>query len=214
MDVPRQTKARKKTGAGKRYPLNMRTTKEMRDRLEQAAAVAGRSLAQEVEFRLERSFFEYDVMFGGLELTYGPRLAGVLLMLGEGIKRSCQASNILIETSSTQVSAVTKFLAFPGSWINMPFVFDQAVQCANALLEALRPPGLVELPASIVPEGSDLKDLGKIVASLVANEVLSDVETTEMDKRAQTIQKLLGPVGSRLRQRLLERENDQDSRPT
>jgi hypothetical protein len=41
---------------GKRYPLNMRTTKEVRDQLERAAAESGRSLAQEVEFRIARSF--------------------------------------------------------------------------------------------------------------------------------------------------------------
>jgi hypothetical protein len=43
-------------GDGKRYPLNMRTTKQVRERLEKAAAASGRSLAQEVEYRLERSF--------------------------------------------------------------------------------------------------------------------------------------------------------------
>jgi len=41
---------------GKRYPLNMRTTKELRDKIEKAAMASGRSLVQEVEFRLERSF--------------------------------------------------------------------------------------------------------------------------------------------------------------
>jgi predicted HicB family RNase H-like nuclease len=41
---------------GKRYPLNMRTTKELRDRVDVAAMASGRSLVQEVEFRLERSF--------------------------------------------------------------------------------------------------------------------------------------------------------------
>ena len=42
-------------GEGKRYPLNMRTTKQLKDDLEDAARESGRSLAQEVEFRLERS---------------------------------------------------------------------------------------------------------------------------------------------------------------
>jgi|SRR5262245_25470880 len=41
---------------GKRYPLNMRTTKELRDNIEEAAMASGRSLVQEVEFRLEQSF--------------------------------------------------------------------------------------------------------------------------------------------------------------
>jgi adenine/guanine phosphoribosyltransferase-like PRPP-binding protein len=34
----------------------MRTTKELRDKIEAAATVSGRSLVQEVEFRLEQSF--------------------------------------------------------------------------------------------------------------------------------------------------------------
>lgn len=43
-------------GEGKRVPLNMRTTRELREKLEKEAADSGRSLAQEVEARLERSF--------------------------------------------------------------------------------------------------------------------------------------------------------------
>jgi hypothetical protein len=46
---------------GKRYPLNMRTTKELRDKIEKAAILSGRSLVQEVEFRLERSFHQQEI---------------------------------------------------------------------------------------------------------------------------------------------------------
>ncbi len=45
-------------GKGKRVPLNMRTTRETREKLEKSAAGSGRSLVQEVEYRLERSFAE------------------------------------------------------------------------------------------------------------------------------------------------------------
>ena len=48
----------------------MRTTKETRDKLEAAANTSGRSLAQEVEYRLERSFLEEDALYreiGGKE---------------------------------------------------------------------------------------------------------------------------------------------------
>ena len=43
-------------GEGKRHPLGIRTTKQLREQLEQAAKSSGRSLAQEVEYRLEKSF--------------------------------------------------------------------------------------------------------------------------------------------------------------
>jgi hypothetical protein len=42
-------------GQGKRYALGIRTTKELKDRLAQASAVSGRSVAQEIESRLEQS---------------------------------------------------------------------------------------------------------------------------------------------------------------
>lgn len=47
---------------GKRHPLNMRTTEEIRHKLEAAATLSGRSLVQEVEFRIERSFRDDDVI--------------------------------------------------------------------------------------------------------------------------------------------------------
>ena len=46
----------KRPTKGKRYPLNMRTTKELREQIEAAARASGRSLVQEVEYRLDRSF--------------------------------------------------------------------------------------------------------------------------------------------------------------
>lgn len=42
----------------RRSALNMKTTADLRERLEQAAAKSGRSLTHEVEHRIERSFFE------------------------------------------------------------------------------------------------------------------------------------------------------------
>jgi hypothetical protein len=70
--MPKTTKG---AGGGKRHPLNMRTTKETRERLEAAASANGRSLAQEVEVRLERSFAE-ESSFGGPEMQ---RLAFLMI---------------------------------------------------------------------------------------------------------------------------------------
>ena len=42
---------------GKRVPLNMRTTRELREKIEKAAERSGRSLVQEVEYRIEKSFW-------------------------------------------------------------------------------------------------------------------------------------------------------------
>src|SRR5262245_18075923 len=52
--------------APKRVPLNMRTTQEMREKVERAAAQSGLSLVQEVERRLEKSFRDEEVLIGGI----------------------------------------------------------------------------------------------------------------------------------------------------
>ena len=52
---------------GRRATLSVRLTPEGRTRLEQAASASGRSLAQEVEMRLEKSFNDdqmFDAIFG------------------------------------------------------------------------------------------------------------------------------------------------------
>lgn len=56
--MPPRAKSTRKAVAGKRYPLNMRTTFDIRKHLEDAAKASGFSLAQEAERRIEQSFRE------------------------------------------------------------------------------------------------------------------------------------------------------------
>jgi hypothetical protein len=56
-------------GAGKRYSLGIRTTKELRDALKAAAEASGRSVAHEIEQRLERSFTDETAAYGGPQLA-------------------------------------------------------------------------------------------------------------------------------------------------
>ncbi|OJY41084.1 MAG: hypothetical protein BGP08_04540 [Rhizobiales bacterium 64-17] len=54
----------------RRYPLNLRTTAEIREKMRAAAAQSGRSLVQELEHRIENSFERDEVftlLLGGSE---------------------------------------------------------------------------------------------------------------------------------------------------
>jgi hypothetical protein len=62
--MPRTAKTNSE--AGRRYPLNMRTTAALRAKIDAAANASGRSRLQEIEARVERSF-EQDELFGGPE---------------------------------------------------------------------------------------------------------------------------------------------------
>ena len=67
-------------GEGKKSPLNMKTTAVLRAKLEAACGESGRSLVQEVEYRLEQSFAA-DALQGG-KYSELPRLITLAMMLG------------------------------------------------------------------------------------------------------------------------------------
>jgi len=48
-------------GSGKKIPLNMRTTEGLREKINRAAGESGRSLVQEVEHRVEKSFWTSEL---------------------------------------------------------------------------------------------------------------------------------------------------------
>lgn len=66
MDEKRGRGRPPKGDEAKRHAIGIRTTKELKERIEREAAHTGRSVAQEVERRLERSF-EADDFAGGRE---------------------------------------------------------------------------------------------------------------------------------------------------
>jgi hypothetical protein len=64
---------------GERVPLSLRVTAEIRDKLEKAAVEKGRSLSQEAELRIERSFDREELLPEVLTLAYGKPVADVLI---------------------------------------------------------------------------------------------------------------------------------------
>ena len=77
-------------GKGKRVPLNMRTTRELRRHLEKAAANSGRSLAQEIEIRLERSFTEAANLQWAYEKIIGDEALHRVIMMASSLIRISQ----------------------------------------------------------------------------------------------------------------------------
>jgi hypothetical protein len=134
--MPRTTKP---AGGGKRHPLNMRTTRETRDRLEAAAAANGRSLAQEVEARLERSFAE-EAGFGG------PEMRNVAYLMASAFALNGQHS-----------------AAGKPNWIaEKEFYLAGVVGAANALLQAR--PDVTDQDAARTIEALKIRLLSRIAS--------------------------------------------------
>jgi TraY domain-containing protein len=117
---------------GERNHLGLRVTAELKQRLEQAAERAGRSLSQDVEMRLERSF-DFDAALGG------NRLSKIIKAIAQAMK---MAGEEAAEDAKIPVA----------TWLSHPYPFDQAVKAALTLLECIRPPGDAAPPVRVVSE--------------------------------------------------------------
>jgi hypothetical protein len=85
----------------KRNNLTFRVRGDLRERLSNAAALAQRSISEEIEFRLERSFAEADVLaraFGGRTLADFVRALGIGLQIIQA-----KTGDAAIEESETSV---------------------------------------------------------------------------------------------------------------
>ncbi len=157
---------RKKTAT---VQFKVRMKEALRARIEKAAKAGNKSMNAEILERLEQSF-QFEDRFGGpglIEMI--ERMASVMRPAGE-------------LSGYYETSELTK----RGTWMNLPFPFDQAVQAANAVLEIYRPPGQIVVPERTYAEVTGLGEpkvdpkeaarmsrrfanLGKIYAAYEAN---------------------------------------------
>src|SRR5881275_67305 len=107
---------------GKSSVFSTRIRPDLRQKLEQAAKKTGRSLSQEIEHRLRRSFVEDEK----ISEMFGDRRTFLLMQM--------MAMAIRFKGDKGQ----------PGEWLENPDDFEIAIAAALAVLEAVRPPGSVD----------------------------------------------------------------------
>ena len=74
-------------GKAKRASFNTRLRPSLKVVLEAAATQQGRSLSEEIEFRLERSLDDQRLLVEALELGFGRQVAGLMLARVSGRSR-------------------------------------------------------------------------------------------------------------------------------
>src|ERR1700730_15886030 len=111
--------------AGKSSVFSTRIRPDLRQKLEQGAKQSGRSLSQEIEHRLRRSFVEDEKISD----AFGDRRTYLIMkMIAMGI-------NLPQMKEEPDVS-----------WLDDPYYFDLSIGTALAILEAIRPKGEIKLP--------------------------------------------------------------------
>lgn len=131
------------TATGKRHPLNLRTTKQIRDLLEQAAKNSGRSMAAEVEYRVAMSLMFDD---------------GTSEHMGKPMYE-------LLHLFSTCIKAVENHTG--KKWLEDPQTYREAVEAMYALLKNL-PQFMATGETQPAPGG-----LGKQLANMAVEQFVS-----------------------------------------
>jgi hypothetical protein len=187
---------RKKIGApptreprpGERFQLGVRVTPEAKRRLEKAAASSGRSISQEAELRLERSFDREDLLIEVLSLAYGRQLAGILMMLGSAMNHA--GVNTLLEAAGGPLSKDKDFT----NWIDDPDAYEQAQQGVAAVLAACSPNGKVSRRKSAAGEHAASE-----IIRAARKKPKSEFEPfPSYAWTPETVRSLLGPIAERL----------------
>ena len=152
--------------------MSFRVTPEFKAKLDQIARKSGRSLAQEIEFRLERSLDEERHLADALELVFDQRTAGLMLAIGCVVKEADERRD----------------------WLSDPEAFRVVAQCIKIWLEALDPAGNPKTWARL--RKALEVDTGKIpeLSAAIVAAVLTETSPAYVDlgQWASTIRRWLG----------------------
>ena len=144
--------------AGKSSVFSTRIRPDLRKSLERAAKTSGRSLSQEVEHRLRRSFVEDDKIAD----AFGDRRTYRLMrLMSDAIQLSHQMRNEKGE-----------------NWLDDPFRFRLALAAMHSVVEAIAPPSLGEV------EDADYEvartAIGQVIAGQIWRGVVNAKDSIEL----------------------------------
>lgn len=178
---------------GPRVMVGTRLSAELKQRIEEAMQQSGRSQAQEIELRLEQSFYKQALLGEALSLTFDERLAGIVLMVGLAMDRAGgNAARDIVNHMSGRDDPIEDWIE--DGWTGSGYAYDQALQAAIILLEALRPPGS-PLPLPLIKPKIDY---GSHYASAIKRWIHGYAGGPPY---MGEIRRLLGPLAKRFRAR-------------
>jgi len=171
----------KKAKPGTKASLGLRVTANVKDRLEHAAKLSGRTQSQEAEYRIERSFDRADLLPELLQAAYGDQCAGMLLLFGDILREATASADFLGNNTE-----------WPNGRLQNSYTFEVAEKAVAELFGRLASKTTANHDlADMIKEG--MRQLGwpdpaKRIAEQALKRAMIDTD------RAKQIRSLLGPL--------------------
>lgn len=165
----------RKPKKGDKVQMSIRLPPDIRLKLQHATSRNGRSLSNEAEYRIERSFDRESLMLEVLTLRYGRPLAGLVSIIAETMQHSLETFGIL-GASSEALTPKTQ----DEDWLLDPYAFGQMMQAVSEVLAHLKPSGS-DAPSAAMTEAlheAQRKSVAQIVSGgmvpLVSGRITGD----------------------------------------
>ena len=210
-----------KSGERKRASFNTRLRDSLKSQLEAAAALAGRSLSEEIEFRLEHSLDDQRFLFVTLEAAFGREISGLALLLGLAMSRALRYAEPWVGRDNERWWSLHRYTdiaelvadvsgvipAKKRRSIEDPFIFDQAAKAAETVLHDLRPEGNPAPPRLRATDPELLASFAQKLGILAAEDAcLEVVHDDQLNTIVSLTSNFFGEaVKKRLADRLAER---------
>jgi hypothetical protein len=183
--------------------LKVRMREPLRARLEEEASLRGVSINAEVVDRLEHTFQRNDLLAEVLSLTFGDRLAGLLIMLGVAMAGAAaiappyQGRRLLFQDDS---------------WASDPRCYGAAAFAAKTLLDSARPKGRAAVKDAVDDELLALQIVEALVSAVNANKRGDHSRGDILGRGPLTdaMVRLIGPIATRMGESLRDLELMQD----
>src|SRR5690348_5040694 len=176
-------------GEGKRYAVGIRTTKQIRELLQQEDDSSGRSVAQEIEGRLEASF---------AEMPYPAEVAA----LAELVARTMNETGELIHKTNRFIAREEGTEA----WFDDGYCYDQALNSAMLVLSRGRPPGSTEPHGTFAAVAAHADNsvpnfdrrMGESIATVLLHALAGHQVGVGQWMAARRVRERLGRIGERI----------------
>ena len=178
--------------------IKIRMKEPLRAQIEKAATDRGVSMNAEMVERLRASFADEKRrrgLFDALTLAYGPRTAGLALMIARAMH----------DAGTRAGFTVTHTLEGSANWIDDPRAFGQAAQAVAQLMKAAAPAGDPTMPSMKFENEPNHpltylnKNLGKIYANNLIDVISGNSTTPELTFWAKPLRPMLGALGKRMK---------------
>ena len=143
---------------GQRLTISVRVTPRLRTLLDESAQESGRSMSQEAEALLERTFEFRNSLRETLELAYGKHLAGLMLVIGDTVAKTAatiQGASIVATPKGERPRKYNFNRCLSDSW-----TYAEIAEAIEVLMRELRPPGSGEPPKAVLDALASMKGIG------------------------------------------------------